>query len=38
MWEPVLVLEDVGDVVSGVGVGDQTGSILDVLKFVEFGR
>lgn len=35
-WEPVEVLEDRGDVISGAGMSEQTGSrVLDVLKFVE---
>ena len=34
--EPVELLEDWGDVVTGAGVGEQAGGgVLDVLKFIE---
>ena len=38
--EPVQMLEDRGDMVSGAGVGQQAGGgVLDVLEFIEdFGR
>lgn len=35
-WEPVEVMKDRGDVVTGAGVSEETSSrVLDVLKFLE---